>query len=1367
MDENSPPNTVVGTVSVDDPDFGATTEFDITGGDGGGDFTIDDNGTIKVAPTGSLNYESKDSYSLDVKVTDDGGLMDNATMTININDVNEPPTFGPKSFTVPENSSNGTVVGTVNAGLDPEGLAVTYSIVGTTPFAIGSSTGQITVADGTQLDFEGVNPRLITVRAADPAANGTNATMTINITDVNEDPTTDGIDNVIINQGTTSAMVDLWAAFDDTEDDDDQLQFSVTGNTNPALVTAAVPNNATGKLTLTIAAAGTGVSNITVRAIDTGAKFVETTFTVDINEAPQATGTGNVTVAEDANNANVNLYQLFSDAEEADSALTYSVVSNTNEPLFTSTTINKPNLVLDFAPNAFGNATITVSATDSGGLSVETTVAVTVTSVNDTPTTSGINDVNVAEDAPPFPINLRARFEDVEDEDDQMDYEVTANSNPGLFQTLPKDSINPSTDVLTLSFKANTSGSADLTVRATDTGGKFVDASFKVTVSGENDPPTVSGWSETIDEDEPLEFSEADFASRFDDPDEDDLVRVRITQLPTKGTLTVGSETVALNEVIDAGDLDDLVFTPEINWDSGSTTFKWTGSDGTVYAAQPATVTINVDAVNDAPTVSNFSKSGDENETITFSQTDFASAFLDVDGDTLSKIRIETLPPNGTLKLGAANVTPNQQIPANNLDDLDFVPDPTWNGTTSFEWDGSDGELYSGDPVEVTITINPSNDPPELDLNGPQGGVDYSATFNSNVGPVNITSSEMTVSDVDSDTLQSATVEIANRKDGSAERLSATTTGTNITASFNAGSLSLNGKDTVANYQMVLRTVMYDNTSEVPNTDDRRVTFRVFDGTSFSNSPTTTVSLVNPRISLTVTPALQTIISGTSAVFTIEVANTGDVRLEDVKLLSDSVADCDKDPLARNLDAGESLPPISCTASNVTERIDNVLRVVADDSAGGPEVSDTKTAVVRIDNPNIQVDVFPLFGDTIANGDDARFGIIVLNPAQQSTLTDVEVRTFIRPLASGDGPADDTEPVEVPGCAFDVGDIGGGLNKEYNCTIPDIEESFTVEVVATGQTSLNQPVEDFDQANLFVLDLLVEVTSQPFELPVGRETDVTFTVTLTNLGAKTLTVDELNSFDANDSILHGDLLDGGNNIVSNNTCASQGAAPTIAADGGTFSCSYDLSVIGISPSYTNVIAAAVSDANGTEISARGETVLTVTDEVPVRVTLSAIPASLIAPKDQSVDGEIELVIQVTNNQTSEVTLTGLADDNGGDLNGLGDCATPQTIAANDSYSCSYMVEETGLSAGDTLNYSVTATVGGEALTATVNVPVLERGQRKAHLPAVTQAAVAGEPNDNVCSPMTLMPELDYFFLSDDANDWYAVKLNAAAGSWCG
>ena len=110
---------------------------------------------------------------------------------------------------------------------------------------------------------------------------------------------------------------------------------------------------------------------------------------------------------------------------------------------------------------------------------------------------------------------------------------------------------------------------------------------------------------------------------------------------------------------------------------------------------------------------------------------------------------------------------------------------------------------------------------------------------------VRIADIDATLADIDSANLASLTVTITNLLDGVDEVLTANTAGTSIIATYVPGSgvLTLNGADTVANYQTVLRTVRYENLSDAPNPAQRVITFVASDGGSASNVGTARVTI--------------------------------------------------------------------------------------------------------------------------------------------------------------------------------------------------------------------------------------------------------------------------------------------------------------------------------------------------------------------------------------------------------------------------------------------------------------------------------------------------------------------------------------------
>jgi Ca2+-binding RTX toxin-like protein len=134
MDENDTNGPVAArTISVVDPDAGSTfTPADFTVSDSR--FEVADRlGTLvlKLKDGQSINYENEHSISMDVTVTDAGGLSRTETVTVAVNNLNEGPGEGgggilPQSATM-ERASTRTPLNLV-APVDPDGDALTFTV---------------------------------------------------------------------------------------------------------------------------------------------------------------------------------------------------------------------------------------------------------------------------------------------------------------------------------------------------------------------------------------------------------------------------------------------------------------------------------------------------------------------------------------------------------------------------------------------------------------------------------------------------------------------------------------------------------------------------------------------------------------------------------------------------------------------------------------------------------------------------------------------------------------------------------------------------------------------------------------------------------------------------------------------------------------------------------------------------------------------------------------------------------------------------------------------------------------------------------------------------------------------------------------
>ncbi len=206
-------NTVAGqnigaAVAATDPDDGDTLTYTL-GGTDAASFGIDSTSGQLQTKT-ALDKEAKASYTVTVSVSDskdaagDADMVtdDTITVTITVTDVNDASEFPAAldSRTVPENTVAGVDIGLPVAATDDEDDTLTYTLGGTDAprFTIDSGTGQIRVGIGTTLDHETKDSYTVTVLVSDGkdadgnpdtdmAPDGT-TTVTITVTDVNEDP---------------------------------------------------------------------------------------------------------------------------------------------------------------------------------------------------------------------------------------------------------------------------------------------------------------------------------------------------------------------------------------------------------------------------------------------------------------------------------------------------------------------------------------------------------------------------------------------------------------------------------------------------------------------------------------------------------------------------------------------------------------------------------------------------------------------------------------------------------------------------------------------------------------------------------------------------------------------------------------------------------------------------------------------------------------------------------------------------------------------------------------------------------------------------------------------------------------------------
>jgi hypothetical protein len=157
-----------------------------------------------------------------------------------------------------------------------------------------------------------------------------------------------------------------------------------------------------------------------------------------------------------------------------------------------------------------------------------------------------------------------------------------------------------------------------------------------VNVTAVNDLPTSTNKTVTTNEDTTYTFTASDF--NYSDVDGDPLASVKITVLEMAGALKLNGADVTLNQVISKANIDAglLQFIPVANANGAAyASFQFKVNDGTADAVAASTMTVNVTAVNDDPTVS---------AAVTSTKTEDDGAYVlnlltgasDVEGDMLN-----------------------------------------------------------------------------------------------------------------------------------------------------------------------------------------------------------------------------------------------------------------------------------------------------------------------------------------------------------------------------------------------------------------------------------------------------------------------------------------------------------------------------------------------------------------------------------------------------------------------------------------------------------------------------------------------------------------------------------------------------------
>jgi hypothetical protein len=400
VEEFTPNGSLVGIVTATDPDSGQSLTYTIAGGNINNAFSINSSsGLITVANSLALNYLVTPVFNLEVEVTDNApcSLTDISNVTIHVTQINNAPVANPQQFSLVENSSTGTIVGTVVATDPDPGQVLTYAIVsGNTSgaFSISSATGVLSVANSLAINYELTSVYNLQISVTDNAATPLTsiADVTVNILDINEAPVCFNDAFSIYENTPNNSIVGAVSASD--PDNGQSLEFAIVGgNTNGAFTVDPVSGVISVSNALALDYEVNPIFTIVVNVTDNGTPSLSCQSTIiidlfDVNEAP-VVNNQTFFIAENSSNG-TPVGTVIATDPDAGQILHYMIVAGNLNNAFTLnpltgqiTVANSSALIYSLTPVFY----LTVSVTDNGegNLSAEAIMTIHIEQAGNNP----------------------------------------------------------------------------------------------------------------------------------------------------------------------------------------------------------------------------------------------------------------------------------------------------------------------------------------------------------------------------------------------------------------------------------------------------------------------------------------------------------------------------------------------------------------------------------------------------------------------------------------------------------------------------------------------------------------------------------------------------------------------------------------------------------------------------------------------------------------------------------------------------------------------------------------------------------------------------------------------------------------------
>ena len=726
VDENTPANRNIGTpVAATDADSDRLT-YSISGADAALFDVVASSGQLRTKA--ALHHESRDSYSFTMSVHDGKDIYGNSyttiddtiSVTVTVIDVDEPAdisfsaaggvTANNSALAVDENHDGSLAAFSASDPENKAGLTYTWSLG-------GSDQGDFAITDAGVLsfaaipDFErpadsgGNNVYDITVRARDSDNMLGSVAVTVTVDAVNERPTIVGDAEASIEEGGT-LLVGTYRAADPENaliawqplagDDGDRFEFTAS---NGRLVFKAAPDYED--------ATDIGRNNVYDVTLSVSAGGHTTTLDVAVSVTNKDEGVAlPLGLSSPQPQAGADYTATLSDLDGLSStdwtwersmsrSGPWTAVSGAVDGVTTS--VYRP-----VAGDVGYFLRVSAAYTDGHGPDKSRSL-VSANSVRAAPVANVAPSFEeraptrrVAENARArAAVGMWVRATDT-DSGDVVAYELsgsalfTINSNSGQISVVADGSLDH-----------ETAPSHRVTVKASDTSNASDTVTVTIEVTDINEPPDAVADTATAREDGAVTI---DVLANDSDPEDDrSALTLRVTADPRRGRATV-------NEPANPGERPTITYTPRADY-HGADVFTYEVRDaGSPSLASTATVTVEVDAVNDAPTF----KSATTTRSVSKSATGGGKVGAPVTATDVDNNDTLTYSLLGTEARFFA-IGPRGQITVGDGVTFNIATKDTYTVTVA-----ADDSHRDRATVEVTITV--TSGPPKPPITGGGGG---------------------------------------------------------------------------------------------------------------------------------------------------------------------------------------------------------------------------------------------------------------------------------------------------------------------------------------------------------------------------------------------------------------------------------------------------------------------------------------------------------------------------------------------------------------------------------------------------------------------------------------------------------------------